>query len=120
MNRHVSTAFVIIGFVLAIWHADLAIQAIMVFRSGEGLMSWATILLGPVTTVIAAIVAVFSRKVGAYLFIVGSIGSFAFFSVGERSVSENTMPFLVKVSIPMFLVGIGILFSSPASRSQSS
>jgi hypothetical protein len=107
-------AFLIIAFCVAIalgiWHLTLALQAIFVFRAGEPIVSWIAILCGPASTLPAALLAIFSRRAGAYWLIGGGIISFLVFAIGEGVASDNLLPFLSRISIPMVVMGAILVY----------
>ena len=118
MKRYLLLGSLCIAFALGLWHLDLAMQAIFLFRNNEPLTSWAAILFGPGSTLIAATMAIFTKKGGAYWLIAGGLLSFIAFLIGERSVTDNVFPFLWKISAPMLLLGASIAFLS-SKRSPS-
>src|ERR1700693_4466115 len=79
---------------LGVGHLNLALQAIFVFRSGEPLTSWIAVLVGPASTLPAAVLALLSTRLGGYWLIGGAALSFLVFAIGERGVTENLFPFL--------------------------
>ena len=95
---------------LGVWHLGLALQAIFVFRAGEPLVSWISIIAGPVCTLPAAVLALFSRRWGGFCLSGSAVISFAAFVVGERGMSENVTQFLVRISIPMIVAGVLLLW----------
>ena len=109
MNRLITGAFVVAGLGITAWQLDLAIQAIMVFRTGEPITSWVSMLLAPVFSLIGSIATMFNKKLGAYWFIAGALIALFFFVGIEKGLTENGMAFLVRISIPMLVIGCGIL-----------
>ena len=95
---------------LGVWHLNLALQAIFVFRSGEPLTSWIAILAGPASTLPAAILALLSNRAGGAWLVGGAALSFVVFAIGERGISENLLPFLLRISMPMILAGACVLY----------
>lgn len=100
----------LIGVGLGLWHGQLAMQAVFVFREGEPLASWLAIGLGPATTLIASVLAIFLRRVGGTWLIASGIASFLMFLIGERGLTEHVAPFLLQISVPMVAIGIGFLW----------
>jgi hypothetical protein len=98
-------ATVVAGIALGVWHLDLAAHAIFVFRSGEPISSWAAILIGPASTLPAAVTAFFLRRPAAYWLMAGGIVSFLVFIFGERGITDNVFPYLWKISVPMIVLG---------------
>ena len=103
---------------LGVWHANLALQAILVFRAGEPIVSWIAILTGPASTLPAALVAVVAKRGGGYWLVGGGILSFLVFAIGERGATENLFPFLSRISLPMIVIG-AVLVYLPKTRSSS-
>jgi len=98
------------AIVLGVWHLNLALDAIFVFRSGEPLTSWIAILAGPASTLPAAVLALLSNRGGGYWLIGGAVLSFVVFAIGERGITENLFPFLLRISVPMILAGACVLY----------
>lgn len=97
------------AIVLGVWHLDLALHAIFVFRSSEPLTSWIAILAGPASTLPAAVLALLSNR-GGYWRIGGAVLSFVVFAIGERGITENLFPFLLRISVPMLFAGACVLY----------
>ena len=109
MKRYLLIASLCAALVVGVWQLALALQAIFVFRNNEPITSWAAILLGPGSSLIAAIVAIFAKKLGGYWLVVGGCLSLVVFIVGEKGISENVVPFFLMMSAPMLLVGAAII-----------
>lgn len=71
--------------------------------------SWIVILCGPASTLLAVVLSLFWRRVGAYWLVVGSLVSFAAFLLGEHGTIENIFPFLRIMAAPMLLIGVAML-----------
>lgn len=113
-------AFVsLIGVALGLWHGQLAMQAIFVFRENEPLASWLAIGLGPATTLIASVLGIFFPRVGGTWLIASGIASFLIFLAGERGLSESVAPFLLQISVPMVAVGLGFLLAAKLMRGRN-
>lgn len=102
----------LIGILLGLWHAELAMQAVFVFRQEEPLTSWLSIALGPATTLIASVIAIFFRKTGGIWLVASGAASFVVFVIGEDGLSEHVGGFLLRISLPMIAVGAGFLLAS--------
>lgn len=109
---------VFVAIALGVWHLNLALQAIFVFRSGEPLFSWIAVLVGPASTLPAAVLAFFVKRAGGYWLVGSGILSFLVFAIGEHNVTENLLPFFLRISLPMILIG-GLLTFLPRVRSYS-
>ncbi|MEO8306259.1 MAG: hypothetical protein ABI724_19270 [Betaproteobacteria bacterium] len=105
---------VCVSVLLGIWHLNIALQAMFLFRSGEPLMSWIAILVGPASTLPAAILALWSSRGGGYWLVAGGVISLMVFAIGERGGLENILPFVLRISMPMILSGASIAFLSRA------
>jgi hypothetical protein len=101
----VSVIAVCIAIGLGVWHLNLALQAILVFRSDEPLFSWIAILTGPACTLPAALLSVFAKQAGGYWLVASGVFSFLMFAIGEHGATENLLPFLSRISVPMTLTG---------------
>ena len=112
MKHYLLIASLCVALVVGVWHLDLALRAIFVFRNNEPITSWAAVLLGPGSSLIAALLAIFAKKLGGYWLVVGGCLSLVVFIVGERGISENLVPFLLMIFVPMLLVGTAIIASS--------
>ena len=101
----VSVMAVCVAIGLGAWHFNLALQAILVFRSGEPIFSWIAILTGPACTLPAALLSLFAKQAGGYWLVASGIFSFLVFAVGEHGATENLFPFVSRISVPMTLIG---------------
>ena len=110
MKRTALSVALAIGVAIGLWHLWFAAQATFVFRNGEQISSWLTILLGPGSTLMAIIVTFFSRRVGGYWLICSGLTSLAIFATTITGDSENLIHFTLQISAPMVLLGVAILF----------
>jgi uncharacterized integral membrane protein len=108
----VSVMAVCVAMALGVWHFNLALQAILVFRTGEPISSWIAVLTGPACTLPAALLAVFTKRAGGYWLITSGILSFLVFAVGEQGATENLFPFISRISVPMTLIGAILIYLS--------
>lgn len=108
MNR---AYFVVVAgiAVLGVWHFNLALQAIFVFRTGEPVASWIAVLAGPASTLPAALFALLSRRGGGSWLAIGAVVSFCAFAVDERGMTENTLQFLLRITVPMVVASVVVL-----------
>jgi len=109
-------ALTLVGFAVGIWHAWLAIQAILVFRTGEPATSWIAIVCGPLSTLPAVLLSCFRRRPAGYWLVAAAVTSFLAFLVGEGGVTENVLPFLRMMAIPMLAIGVTMLLLSRTTR----
>jgi hypothetical protein len=100
------------SIVLGVWHFNLALQAIFVFRTGEPIVSWIVVLTGPACTLPAALFALFTKQAAGYWLCGSGVFSSLLFAIGERGATENLFPFLSMISVPMILVGVVFLYLS--------
>lgn len=112
MKRAVFMAICVFGILLGLWHLQLAMQAVFVFREGEPIASWLAIALGPAITLVLGILAIFLRRVGGIALIACGIASLISFVVGDEPSREHVTSFLVQISLPMVVIGIAFLVLS--------
>jgi hypothetical protein len=105
-----------VGALLGGWHLWLAAGAIFVFRNGEPWWSWAAVLLGPGLTLIAVAIAIFRPVVGGVVLLVGAGLSLAALTFGDAPQYSAVMPFLVRIALPMAVLGAALLALSRSSR----
>jgi hypothetical protein len=104
------------GALLGAWHLRLAAGAIFVFRNGEPWWSWAAVFLGPGLTLIAVVIAIFRPVVGGVVLLVGAGLSLAALMVGDAPQFSAVMQFLIRVALPMAVVGTALVALSRSSR----
>ena len=117
MKPPLLAAALAIGLAIGAWHLWFAAQAIFVFRNGEPISSWLTIVLGPGSTLIATIVAFWNDRVGGIWLICGGLISLVVFAATGAGNYEDIIPFVSQISAPMALLGASILFLSKYSTS---
>jgi hypothetical protein len=105
------------GIILGVWHYQIAMRALWVFRNNEPLSSWVTVFAGPVSTLPATLLAVFRRRWGAVWLLGGALASLGGvvaneFAKGESlaEVATAAVRFAVPISIPMILLGFGLVW----------
>jgi hypothetical protein len=108
----ISVAAVCLAIGLGAWHFNLALQAILVFRTGEPILSWIAILTGPACTLPAALLATFAKQAGGYWLVSSGVLSILVFAAGEHGATENLLPFLSRISVPMILIGTILIYLS--------
>lgn len=104
------------GIILGVWHYRFAMRALWVFRSNESLSSWVILFAGPISTLPATLLAVFSRRWGAVWLLGGALVSLGGvvvdgFVKGNSLMEVATAAFYysIPISIPMILLGLGLL-----------
>lgn len=112
MKRLLLVSLTVAGLALGVWHLRLALDAIFVFRRGEALTSWITMLAGPLSTLPAVVLTLVKRKLGGYWLLAGAAISFTIFILAERGLTENTVPFLSMMAGPMAIIGAGMVLLS--------
>lgn len=112
MNRSLLVATTIAAFCLGVWHLQLGVQAILLFRNGEPLLSWVAMLCGPISTLPAVLLSCVWRKAAGHWLIAGAIISFVALLIGEGGLTESIRPFVWMVAAPMSLIGAGLLWAS--------
>lgn len=108
----VSVIAICAALALGAWHLSLAVEAIWVFRTGESIVSWIAVLTGPACTLPAALLALFKKQVAGYWLVGSGIFSFLVFAAGQPDAAANIFPFLLRISVPMVLVGALLVYSS--------
>jgi hypothetical protein len=108
MRRSAFITICVIAVLLGVWHLQLAMQAVFVFREEEPITSWLAIALGPAVTLILGLLAMFLRKIGGLALITCGVASLVVFAVSDGPSLEHVAAFLFQVSLPM--VGTGIAF----------
>lgn len=105
------------GIILGVWHYQIAMRALWVFRNNEPLSSWVSVLAGPVSTLPATLLAVFRRRWGAVWLLGGALASLggvvAHELVNGESLAEvatAAVRYSVPISIPMILLGFGLVW----------
>ena len=117
LGHRATIAAIVVALMLAAWHLHLSMRAVFLFRNDESVWSWASILIGPVMSVFAALLALIRPKWAGYCLVAGGCGSFVAFAIRENGVAEHLFPFLLKITIPMLVVGAALLLAT--SRRQS-
>jgi hypothetical protein len=109
MNRGALFAVVVAGIALAVWHASVAMEAIFVFRNNEPITSWLALALGPALTLAGCVLAVFRRLAGGLTVVAGGVLSAVAFLIGEGGITEYVTPYLLKFTVPMLVIGVGLI-----------
>lgn len=105
----------VIGMVIGLKHLRLGFTALFVFTNNEPLSSWICIICGPISTLPAVITSLFNKKFAGYWLVSGAILSFAVISLDR----ENMLPMMIRISAPMFLIGVAFFGIASANKSES-
>jgi hypothetical protein len=121
MQLKTKTALLIVllsaGVLVGIWHFQFAGRSIFVFREKEPILSWFAVLFGPASTLPAVITGAFSRRIGGFWLVVGSILSLVSFSLLQPFTAAD-IGFALQFSLPMLLLGIGLILLSRNKNNQ--
>lgn len=112
MKRVALMTSCVLAVLLGLWHLQLAMQAVFVFRESEPVASWIAIVLGPAITLVLGILAMFLRRVGGIALIACGVVSLIVFAASDDPSREHVTSFLVQISLPMVAIGIAFLVLS--------
>ena len=110
----------IAGLAIGIWHLWFAAQALFVFGEDEPVGSWVSVLVGPGSTLAA--VALATRRpslAGGWLLLAGVV-ALAVFSAGTSVDRAMVQAFLLRITLPMVVLGILLLVLPSVSRKRAS
>jgi predicted membrane channel-forming protein YqfA (hemolysin III family) len=103
--------------ILGVWHFGVATRAIFVLRETDPLSAVIVLLAGPLSTLPATLLAIFSRRLGAAWLIAGGVISFVALMVygvmqaeTVAGMAEMGLTHLVTTAGPMILLGLGVLW----------
>ena len=109
--------FLFAGALLGIWHAQMGTKAVFTFGKDEPYTSWVGIFSGPLSTLPAVAIALYSRRWSAGWLIAGGIVSLVALSVRATAkgnplgeFAELLTSFLLMVTGPMIALGLGLLW----------
>jgi hypothetical protein len=107
----------VVGAILGIWHAQLGGRALFTFRNDEPYSSWVGIFFGPLSTLPAVALAMFTRRYSAAWLIAGgliSLGALAASAAGKANplgeFRDFVLPFLLLSGGPMIALGLGLVW----------
>jgi hypothetical protein len=106
----------VVGALVGLWHLWLAAEAIFVFRNGEPWWSWAAVLFGPGLTLVAVVIAMFRLGVGGIVLLVGGGLSLGALTAGDAPQYSAVVPFLIRIALPMAVLGGALLALSHSNR----
>ena len=105
------------GAVLGIWHLGMGGRALFVFRSDEPFSSWVWVLSGPLSTLPAVALAIFSRRWSATWLITAGVISLGTLVVGRGGTAhtpgefwELLLSYGIMVVVPMIGLGLGLFW----------
>ena len=93
MKRYLLFALTLVAVGVGLIHLQMALRALFVFREGESVWSWITVLAGPGSTLVSAIVAWFSPRIGGACLLLG--GGASLFA----AIVEGCGPRLVEIAL---------------------
>jgi hypothetical protein len=92
-------------------------RTLFVFRAEEPFSAWVAVFAGPLSTLPAVAVALFSRRWAAGWLIAGGLVSLGALVAGERTrtyttaeLSEMAVSFAIMFTVPMISLGLGLLW----------
>ena len=105
------------GAVLGLWHAQLGGRALFTFRNDEPYSSWVGIFFGPLSTLPAVALAMFTRRWSAAWLIAGgliSLGALVVSAAGKPNplgeFRDLVLLYLLLGSGPMIALGLGLVW----------
>lgn len=105
------------GAILGIWHLGMGSRAVFVFRSDEPFSSWVWVLSGPLSTLPAVALAIFSRRWSATWLITAGLISLGALVVGRGGTAHPRGAFWelllshgIVVMVPMIGLGLGLFW----------
>ena len=114
MKRSLRYILLLAGIFLGCGHLWLALKAMFVFRNDEPTSTWYFIIVGPLSTLPAVVVACLWPKIGGGWLIFGSVLSF-FFAMASLQADRNLHDiiwYFTAYSAPMLILGLGTIFCS--------
>jgi hypothetical protein len=105
MKKRILPVLLLLGFIVGIVHAGLALAAIFAFREDEPIWSWLCIGAGPASTLLAVIVAAIRPRIGGAWLLAGGLASLLALVILEGSVTENALQCLIRIAAPMAALG---------------
>lgn len=95
------------GILIGIAHLKIGLKTMFVFTNNESMLAWMFVILGPLSTFPAVILAFFLPKVGGTWLVGGSLFSLVAVAILaiQRGESKSIMWYLLSYSIPMLALG---------------
>jgi hypothetical protein len=109
-RRYLRLLLTLAGIAVGVWHLDLALRALFVFRESEPVSSWIAVSTGPLTTLVATLVGSWQRKIGGTWLIVSGAIALISFVIGEGALTARTFQYALLISAPMTAIGTGFLW----------
>ena len=107
----------IAGAVLGIWHLGMGSRAVFVFRGDEPLSSWVWMLSGPLSTLPAVALAIFTRRWSAAWLVTAGLISLGALVIGRGGTAhprgefwELLLSYGIMVVVPMIGLGLGLFW----------
>lgn len=108
---------IVAGLILGVWHLSIGSRAVFVLREDDPLSLLIVFLAGPLSTLPAALLAIFSRRLSVVWLIAGAVISFgALMAYGmgraetAETIAEMALMHLLMTAGPMILLGLGFLW----------
>src|SRR6185503_19516955 len=95
---------ILVGVCVGWSHMLIGWRAVFVARSHEPLAVWVALYLGPLLTLPAVLIGVFSRGIGGSLLMLGGTISFLAVCFSPQSTLQGIINFAFKFSGPMLLL----------------
>lgn len=103
------------GAFLGAWHLWMAAGAVFVFRNDESWLSWFAVLLGPGLTLPAVVTAIIRPRVAGFVLLAGACLSSVALTAGDGPQFSTVVPFLIRVALPMAVLGAVLLALSQST-----
>lgn len=105
-----------LAIVVGWYHLRLGVSGIIVFKNYQPFAFWVFIIIGPLSTLPAAIMTIINKRIGGYWLLSNGIVSSPFLMMWTKSF--DILPFLVRIIFPMIALGIAFLILSVTSKSR--
>lgn len=98
--------YLVFGILIGAWHLYFGTFSIFVFRENEPILSWLTIMSGPILTLPAVLIGITKPRISSWCLFCGSTLSLFFMGVSEGFHGGYLLRFAVYVNLPMYILGI--------------
>lgn len=116
MKRDLFKITLYITVALGCWHLWIAAHALFVFRENESIAAWFAVILGPLSTLPASLIAARNAAFGGGWIAAGGLLSLSAFALTESTSVNDLFGFALRVSLPMLVFGPLLLLFSRARR----